>query len=62
MRDFTTSIASAYSLLTSKVTLPDINSDLPGFDQLLKHNQRLRKLGEETRDPARKAAVTWVTK
>jgi hypothetical protein len=34
-RDFTASIASAYRLSTSKVTLSDINNDLPGLDCLL---------------------------
>jgi hypothetical protein len=33
--DFTASIASAYKLSTSKVTLPDINNDHPGSDNLL---------------------------
>jgi hypothetical protein len=39
--DFTASIASAFRLSTSKVTLSDIN-DIPGLDRLLKHKQRLR--------------------
>jgi hypothetical protein len=61
-RDFTASIASAYRLSSSKVKLSDINNDLPGLDRLLKHKQRLRKLRQETRDPACKTAVNWVTK
>jgi hypothetical protein len=61
-RDFTASVASAYRLSTSKVTLLDLNNDLPGLDRLLKHKQRLRKLWQETRDPACKTAVNWVTK
>jgi hypothetical protein len=61
-RDFTASIASAYRLATSKVTLSDMNSDLPGLDRLLKHKQRLRKLWHETRDPACKTSVNWVVK
>jgi hypothetical protein len=61
-RDFTTSVALAYRLSTSKVTLSDINSDLPGLDHLLKHKQRLRHLWQETRDPACKTAVNWITK
>jgi hypothetical protein len=32
------------------------------FERLLKHKQRLRKLWQETRDPACKTAVNWVTK
>lgn len=40
----TTSIASVYRLSTSKITLVDMNNELPGLDQLLKHKQKLRKL------------------
>jgi hypothetical protein len=61
-RDFTASIASAYKLSKSNVTLPDINNDFPGLDRLLKHKQRLRKLWQETREPACKTAVNWITK
>jgi hypothetical protein len=61
-RDFTASIPSTYRLATSKVTLSDMNSDLPGLDRLLKHKQRLRKLWHETRDPACKMAVKCVVK
>jgi hypothetical protein len=61
-RDFTASIASAYRLATSKVTLSDMNNDIPSLDRLLKHKRRLRKLWQETRDPACKVAVNWVTK
>jgi hypothetical protein len=43
-RDFTASIASAYRLATSKITLTDLNSDLPGLDWLLKYKKRMRKL------------------
>jgi hypothetical protein len=43
-RDFTASVASAYRLATSKVTLSDIHSDIPLLDLLLKHKRRLRKL------------------
>jgi hypothetical protein len=56
-RDFTASIASSYRLSTSKIALFDIDNDLPGLDRLLKHKQRLRKLWQETRDPACKTAV-----
>jgi hypothetical protein len=46
VRDFTASIASAYRLSTSKIRLLGINNhDLSGLDRLLKHKQRLRKLG-----------------
>jgi hypothetical protein len=55
-------IVSAYELSTSKITLLDINNNLPGLDRLLKYKQRLRKMWQETRDPACKTAVNWVTK
>jgi hypothetical protein len=61
-RGFTASIASAYRLSTSKVTLLDINNDIPGLGRLLKHKRRLRKLWQETRDPGCKAAVNRVAK
>jgi hypothetical protein len=61
-REFAASIASAYRLSTSKIAVSDLNSDLPGLDRLLEHKQRLRKLWHETRDPACKTAVNWVTK
>jgi hypothetical protein len=38
-RDFTTSVASAYRLVTSKVTLSDVNNDIAGLDRLLKHKE-----------------------
>jgi hypothetical protein len=55
-RDFTASVASAYRLAASNITLSDINNDI------LKHKRRLRKLWQEARDPACKTAVNWVTK
>jgi hypothetical protein len=61
-RDFTASIASAYTLLTHKATLYNLNNNLPGLDRLLREKQRLRKLWQETRDPACKAAVNWVSR
>jgi hypothetical protein len=62
VHEFTASIASVYRLLTSKVKVSEVNTDLPGLDWLLKQKQRLRKLWQETRDPACKTAVKWVTK
>jgi hypothetical protein len=59
--ELTASIASAYRLSTSKVKISVVNTDLPGLDQLLKQKQRLRKLWQETRNPACKVAVKWVT-
>jgi hypothetical protein len=61
-RYFTASIASSYGLATSKVTLSDLNSDLPALDRLLKHKQRLRKLWHETWYSPCKTAVNRVTK
>jgi hypothetical protein len=60
--NFTASIASAYRLATGKVTLSDINNDIPGLDRLLKHKRRVRKLWQGTRDPACKTAVNWAKK
>jgi hypothetical protein len=60
-REFIASTASAYRLLTSKVKISEVNTDLPGLDTLLKQKQRLRKLWQETMDPACKTAVNWVT-
>jgi hypothetical protein len=61
-RDFTASIASAYKLSTYKSTLYGINNNPPGLDRLLREKQRLRKLWQETRDPACKTAVNWVSR
>jgi hypothetical protein len=62
VRDFAASIASAYWLSTKTTTLSDRNRSPSGLDRLLKHKQRLRKLWQETRDPACKTALNWVTK
>jgi hypothetical protein len=59
---FTVSLASAYGLSTSKITLSELNNDLPGLDRLLKYKNRTRKLWQETRDPGCKKAVNWVSK
>jgi hypothetical protein len=61
-RDFTAFIASAYRLSTSKVTLSDINNNIPGLDCLLNHKQWLRKFWQETRHTGCKAAVNRVAK
>jgi hypothetical protein len=37
-REFSASIALVYRLATSKITLTDLNNDLPGLDSLLKRN------------------------
>jgi hypothetical protein len=49
-RDYTASIASAYRLPTSRITISELNSDLPGLDHLLNYKRRVRKLWQETRD------------
>jgi hypothetical protein len=55
--EFTASLATAYRLSTSKFKLSEVNSDIPGLDRLLKHNKRLRKLWQETRDPMCKKGI-----
>jgi hypothetical protein len=60
-RVFTASIASAYRLSTNKVTLSDKQRS-SWSRSFVKHKQRLRKLWQETRDPACKTAVNWVMK
>jgi hypothetical protein len=59
---FTASIVSAYSLSTSKITLSELNNNLPGPDRLLKYKKRTRKLSQQTRDPGCKTAVNWISK
>jgi hypothetical protein len=61
-RNFAASIASAYRLSTHKITIPDLTEQLPELDRLLQLKCRLGKLWQETRDPACKTAVNWVTK
>jgi len=43
-RKFAASITSAYRLSTHKITLSELNEDLPELDRLLQLKQRLRKL------------------
>jgi hypothetical protein len=61
-RAFTASIASAYKLSTNKITLSDLNNDIPGLDSLLKYKKKMRKLWHETRDPGWKRALNWASK
>jgi hypothetical protein len=56
------SIASVYRLSACRLTLLELNKELLELDHLLQLKQRLRKLWHETRDPACKTAVNWVTK
>jgi hypothetical protein len=60
-RDFTASIASAYRLSTSKVTLSGLNNAFPGLDPLL-GKWVLRNLWHENKDAACGTAVGWVRK
>jgi hypothetical protein len=60
--NFAASVASAYRLSTRKVILSELNNELPELDRVLQLKRRLRKLWHETRDPACKTAVHWVTK
>jgi hypothetical protein len=46
-RDSTASIASAYKLATSKVTVSDINNDIPGLDRILNYKPRQKKIGRK---------------
>jgi hypothetical protein len=59
--DFAASTALAYRLSTRKITIIDRKYKILGPDRLLKHKRKLRKLWQETRNPAYKAAVNWVT-
>jgi hypothetical protein len=59
---FTASIASAYRLSTIKITLSELNKDIPGLDRLLKYKRRMRKFLQETRDLGCKTEVNWVLK
>jgi hypothetical protein len=61
-RASTASVASAYRLSISKITLSELNSDPPGLDRLLRYKKRMRKLWQETRDPGCKKAASWVSK
>jgi hypothetical protein len=61
-RDFAASIASAYRMPTKITTISDRNRGSSSLERLLKYKQRLRKLWQETRDPACKTSVNWVTK
>jgi hypothetical protein len=61
-RDFTSSIASAYRLSTSKITISELNHDLLGLDNFLIYKKRRRKLWQETRDPECKTALNSVSK
>jgi hypothetical protein len=62
VRDLTASVASAYRLSTSRVTLLELKNDLPGLDRVLNYEKELRKLWHEIRGPECKTAVNWGSK
>jgi hypothetical protein len=55
-------MASGYRLSIHKITLSELNNELPELDSLQQLKQRLRSLWHETRDPTCKTAVRWATK
>jgi hypothetical protein len=61
-RGFAASITSAYSLSARKNGILGRKYEQPGLDRPLKHKKKLRKQWQETRDPACRTAVNWVTK
>jgi hypothetical protein len=61
-RDFAAYIASAYRMSTKTTSISDRNRGSSSLETLFKHKKRLRKLWQETRDPACKTAMNWVTK
>jgi hypothetical protein len=56
-RDFAACISSAYRLSTKTTAISDRNCGPSSLERPLKHKQKLRKLWQETRDPACKTAV-----
>jgi hypothetical protein len=60
-RDFAASTASAHRVSIRKTTIFDRKYEIPVLVHLLNHKRKLRKLRQETRDPASKTAVNWVT-
>lgn len=55
-------LCSAYKLSTHKPIPYNLNYKVPGLGRLLKEKQRLRKLWQETRDPACKMVVNWISR
>jgi hypothetical protein len=60
--NFIASTALACRLSTSRVTLSNLNGNLPGLESLPKHQRSLKKLAQVTLDPEHRTAVNWVTK
>jgi hypothetical protein len=46
----------------NKITLSDLNNDVPGLDRFLGYKKKMRNLRQETRDPGCKTEVNWVSK
>jgi hypothetical protein len=61
-RAFTASIASAYRLSITKITLSELNNDLPGLDRLLKYKKMMIKLRQESRNLGCKKTANYVSK
>jgi hypothetical protein len=62
-RVFAVSRASAYRIPSRKESIIlGRKYEIPGLDYLLKYEGKVRKLWQQTRDPARKTAVNWVTR
>jgi hypothetical protein len=49
-------------LSMSKITVSELNNDLPSLDRLLKYKRRMRTLWQETRDPGYKTGINRVSK
>lgn len=58
---FAVSVALAYRLSTRRTTVLARKYKLPILDRLLKYKRKLRKLWQDTGDPACKTAVNWNT-
>jgi hypothetical protein len=61
-RDFAVSIASACRLSTRKTTILDRKYEILYLEHLLEYKRKFGKLWQETRDPACKTAINWVTR
>jgi hypothetical protein len=48
-RAFTASIASVYRLSMNKLTLSDLNNNIPGLDSLLGYKKKMRKFWQKRR-------------
>jgi hypothetical protein len=60
--NFAASIAPVNRTSTRKTINLYRKYEIPGLDRSLKHKKNLRKLWQETRDPACKTAENWATR